>query len=100
MVHGLAGSAGVALLVLATIPDPLWGERLPRRGRAGTVAGMMLITAASALPFAYTAHRFAHLNRSPALTSGVASIGLGLFVAYQVGVADGLFARQPAWTPQ
>ena len=67
---------------------------------AGTIAGMMLITAASALPFAYTAHRFAHLNRSLALTSGVASIGFGLFVAYRVGVVDGLFTRHPAWAPQ
>jgi len=25
VVHGLAGSAAVALLVLATIPGPLWG---------------------------------------------------------------------------
>jgi len=28
----------------------------------------------------------------------VASIGF--FLAYQVGVVDGLFARHPAWTPQ
>ena len=44
LVHGLAGSAAVALLVLTTI----------NRFGLGTIAGMMLITAAMALPFAYT----------------------------------------------
>jgi hypothetical protein len=30
---------------------------------AGTVAGMMLITATTAAPFAYTAHRMVRFNR-------------------------------------
>src|SRR5260370_37467479 len=54
VVHGLAGAAAVALLVLATIPDPLWGIAYLVVFGAGTIAGMMLVTAASALPFAYT----------------------------------------------
>ncbi len=42
VVHGLGGSAAVALLVLATIPDPTWA--LPYFG-VGTIAGMVLFTA-------------------------------------------------------
>src|SRR5437879_2181769 len=39
-------------------PDPLWGIAYLVVSGAGTIAGMMLVTAASAVPFAYTVHRF------------------------------------------
>ncbi len=100
VVHGLAGSAAVALLVLAAIPDPLWGVAYLVVFGVGTIAGMMLITAASVLPFALTAGRFAQMNRNLALASGVVSIGFGLFLAYRIGVVDGLFGSGPRWTPQ
>ena len=95
VVHGLAGSAAVALLVLATIPDPLWGIAYLVVFGAGTIAGMMLVTAVSALPFAYTVNHFAAVNRHLVLASGVASIGFGLFLVYRIGVVDGLFAGPP-----
>ena len=95
VVHGLAGSAAVALLVLATIPEPLWGIAYLVVFGAGTIAGMMLVTAASALPFAYTVNHFAAVNRHLVLASGVASIGFGLFLVYQIGVVDGLFTGPP-----
>src|SRR5205807_9742446 len=95
VVHGLAGSAAVALLVLATIPDPWWGIAYLVVFGAGTIAGMMLITAATALPFAYTVNRFAAVNRHLVLASGVASIGFGLFLVYRIGVVDALLASGP-----
>ncbi len=100
VVHGLAGSAAVALLVLAAIPDPLWGIAYLLVFGVGTIAGMMLVTAASALPFAYTVNRFAAVNRHLVLASGMASIGFGLFLVYRIGVVDGLLASGPHWTPQ
>ncbi len=100
VVHGLAGSAAVALLVLATIPDPLWGIAYLVVFGAGTIAGMMLVTAAGALPFAYTVNRFAAVNRHLVLASGVASIGFGLFLVYRIGVVDALLASGPHWTLQ
>ena len=100
VVHGLAGSAAVALLVLATIPDPQWGIAYLVVFGAGTIAGMMLVTAASALPFTYTVSRFAALNRHLVLASGVASVGFGFFLVYQIGVVDGLFTSGPDWAPQ
>jgi high-affinity nickel-transport protein len=100
VVHGLAGSAAVALLVLATIRDPLWALAYLLIFGVGTVAGMMLITAAIAVPFAYTAARFARVNRYLGVASGLLSLGFGLFLAYQTGVVDGLFAADPRWTPE
>src|SRR4029079_2657561 len=44
IVHGLAGSAAVALLVLTTLRDPRWAVAYLLVFGVGTVAGMMLIT--------------------------------------------------------
>ena len=61
---------------------------------------MMLVTAAVAVPFAMTAGRFAWLNRHLATASGVLSLGFGLWMAYQIGVVDGLFSAAPHWLPE
>jgi high-affinity nickel-transport protein len=100
LVHGLAGSAAVALLVLATIRDPWWATGYLLVFGLGTIAGMMLITAAVAVPFAVTARRFAGLNRHLATASGLLSLAFGLWLAYQIGIVDGLFSAAPHWTPE
>jgi len=46
----------------------------------GFVLGMMLVTVAIAVPFAYTARRFLLLHRSLAFTAGMLSVGFGLFL--------------------
>jgi high-affinity nickel-transport protein len=97
LVHGLAGSAAVALLVLAAIRDPWWATGYLLVFGAGTIAGMMLITAGLAVPFAVTAGRFAWLNRHLATASGVLSLAFGLWMAYQIGIVDGLFGPIPPW---
>jgi hypothetical protein len=99
VVHGLAGSAAVALLVLATISRPSWAIGYLFIFGLGTVAGMMLITAAIALPFAYSMKHFTRLNRGLALASGFASVAFGLFLCYRTGFVDGLFTARPNWIP-
>jgi hypothetical protein len=99
IVHGLAGSAAVALLVLTTINRPAWAIGYLLVFGLGTIAGMMLITAAIALPFAYSLKHFFQLNRGLALASGFLSLCFGLFVCYHIGIVDGLFTSHPNWTP-
>jgi len=99
IVHGLAGSAAVALLVLSTIHDPQWAVLYLLIFGIGTIAGMMLITAALALPFSFAGSRFAWLNRGFVIGSGLLSLSFGLFVCYQIGFAAGLFTNHPHWTP-
>jgi high-affinity nickel-transport protein len=99
IVHGLAGSAAVALLVLSTIHDPKWAVFYLLIFGVGTIAGMMLITAALALPFSLAGSRFAWLNRGLVIGSGVLSLAFGFFVCYQKGFAGGLFTNHPHWTP-
>jgi hypothetical protein len=100
LVHGLAGSAAVALLVLAAIPNPLWAVLYLLLFGVGTMVGMMLITAVIALPFSYAAGRFAVVHRYLGLAAGLLSLGVGLVLAYQLGLADGLFAGDPLWAPR
>lgn len=95
VVHGLAGSATVALLVLAAIRDPMWAVAYLLVFGVGTIAGMTLTTAAIAVPFAQTAGRFARLNHSLGIASGLLSLGFGLYLAYQIGIVEGLFTATP-----
>src|SRR5260370_1102165 len=99
IIHGLPGSAAVALLVLSTIHDPKWAVLYLLIFGVGTIAGMMLVTSALALPFSFAASRFAWLNRGFVVGSGLLSLGFGMFVCYQIGFVSGLFADHPHWTP-
>jgi hypothetical protein len=100
IVHGLAGSAAVALLVLTAISRPSWAIGYLLIFGLGTVAGMMLITAAIALPFAYSLQHFVRLNRGLAVASGFVSVAFGLFLCYQTGFVGGLFTGHPTWIPR
>jgi len=100
IVHGLAGSAAVALLVLSTIRDPRWAVAYLLVFGLGTIAGMMLITMIIGAPFAYTGKRFAPFHRGLGLASGVISIAFGLFITFQIGFVDGLFTANPRWIPR
>ena len=99
IVHGMAGSAAVALLVLATIRDARWAIAYLLVFGAGTIAGMMVITMsiASAFHLIRGGHNF---FRRIALASGVLSLGFGLFVAYQICVVKGLLSANPQWAPR
>jgi ABC-type nickel/cobalt efflux system permease component RcnA len=90
VVHGLAGSAALALLVLRTISSPPWAVAYLLVFGLGTIVGMVLITAAIGAPFAYSARRFSQIHRYLGLASGVLSLG----------VVGGLFAGQPSSTPR
>ena len=99
IVHGLAGSAAVALLVLTTIHSPRWAIAYLLVFGLGTIAGMMLITMIVGAPFAHTGKRFASLNRGLGVASGVISVAFGLFITVQIAFVDGLFRAHPHWLP-
>ncbi|WP_437567424.1 high-affinity nickel-transport family protein [Sorangium sp. So ce542] len=99
VVHGVAGSAAVALLVLTTVHDPRWGLGYIALFGAGTIAGMMLITGMLAVPFAYTGARFGGMHRALGAAAALLSVGFGLFLAYDISIGSGLFTATPQWTP-
>jgi len=100
IVHGLAGSAAVALLILGTIKDSRWAVLYLFVFGIGTIAGMMLITTALAAPLSFAGYRFSWLNRGLVTVSGLISLTFGLFIAYKIGFIDGLFTSHPSWSPR
>jgi high-affinity nickel-transport protein len=90
IVHGLAGSAAIALLVLAQIREPLWAAAYLLLFGVGTTAGMMLVTSVIAVPFTLS-QRLPFLNLGMRLVGGALSLGLGCYLGWKVGVTDGLF---------
>ena len=99
VVHGLAGSAAVALLVLATIKSASLALVYLAIFGAGTVAGMMLLTFAMALPISALASRFGNMERLLSRVTGLVSVAFGLFLAYRIGIAGGLLLGTPHWAP-
>jgi hypothetical protein len=95
LVHGLAGSAAIALLVLSAIPQPPWAAAYLVVFCVGVIIGMALITTAIGAPFIYASNRIANINHSLAFASGLLSFGFGLFLAFQIGIVDGLFGAVP-----
>jgi ABC-type nickel/cobalt efflux system permease component RcnA len=100
IVHGLAGSAAVALLVLSTIHSPVWATVYLLIFGAGTMVGMMCMTAVMAVPLAYAGSRFTSVSRIFSVASGVVSVCFGFFLVYQLGFLGGLFTSHPQWTPR
>lgn len=100
VVHGLAGSAAVALLVLPIIRNSTWALWYLLVFGVGTIAGMMLMTSVIAVPFARADRHFARLSGHLRMASGLVSLAFGLFVAYRVGLVNGLFAGTQVWTPR
>ena len=100
LVHGLAGSAAVALLVLSTIHNPIWATAYLLIFGAGTMVGMMCMTCAIAVPLTFAGDRFAKLSRYLGTASGMVSLCFGSFLVYQLGILGGLFTAHPQWTPR
>ena len=83
MVHGLAGSAALMLLVVPTISSPALAMIYILVFGVGSIGGMMLMSLLIGLPFHFTANRFDVLNKTIRLCSGVFSLGLGSLIVYQ-----------------
>jgi ABC-type nickel/cobalt efflux system permease component RcnA len=86
VVHGLAGSAALTLLVLT--------EVLRNGSRAlglayllifgvGSIGGMMLMSALISLPFVFTASRFRRVDAPVRLLAGLVSVAFGLYYAWE-----------------
>jgi high-affinity nickel-transport protein len=100
IVHGLAGSAAVALLVLATIHDARWSVLYLGVFGVGTIAGMMALTTAFALPVAFTSRRFDRASLWLTGATGLASVALGTLLSYELFFVHGLLSSAPVWSPQ
>lgn len=99
LVHGLAGSAAIALLVLAGISDPGTALIYLVIFCVGVAAGMAILTTVIGLPFLVSRTRSERINRWLTVGSGVLSLAFGIYLAYQIGIVDGLFTGDYHWEP-
>jgi len=99
LVHGLAGSAAVALLVLATVRDPRWACGYLLVFGLGTLIGMALITTGIASPLVLAGRRWPGATPRVRVLTGALSLALGAWLVVQIGWLDGLFRALPHWDP-
>jgi hypothetical protein len=99
-VHGLAGSAAAALLIVPLMDDPRWAVLYLVTFGLGTIVGMSIVTISIAAPSLLAAAHMPSLQRSLRLGSGAVSLIFGLYLAQKIGFADGLFTSEPRWTPR
>ena len=99
LVHGLAGSAAVALLVLATIQDTGTALAYLVIFSLGVAGGMAVLTTVIGLPFMVSRTRSAQINRWLTIGSGLLSLAFGLLLAYEIGFLGGLFTGDFQWEP-
>lgn len=100
IVHGMAGSAAIALLVLSTIQNADWAIAYLLIFGLGTIAGMMLITMTMASVFTYGHKRLGGIGRHVGFVTGVLSLAFGLFLSYQIAFVQGLFTAHSTWIPR
>ena len=100
VVHGLAGSAAAALLIVPLIDDPRWAALYLLTFGLGTIVGMSIVTISIAAPSLLAAAHMPSLQRSLRVASGAVSLVFGLYLAHKVGFTDGLFSADPRWTPR
>ena len=91
LVHGLAGSAALMLFVLTTITSPWLGVLYVLIFGAGTIGGMLVMSTILGLPFALAHRVFQGITGKIQFAAGIGSLGFGVFYAWHVAVAEGIF---------
>src|SRR5687768_5457927 len=82
--HGLAGSAGLTLLVLTHNNAGGLGMLYLGVFGLGSTLGMLLMSSLIGLPFVFSGNRFCKINHGLQAVAGCLSIAFGTWYAYQV----------------
>jgi sulfite exporter TauE/SafE len=90
MMHGLAGSGALVLLVLGTTENAVEGAAYILTFGLGSILGMMSIGTAMAIPFALSCQRIGGLTKRIQLLAGGVSVLVGVVVMVQIGLIGGL----------
>lgn len=83
MVHGLAGSAALMLMIVPLIPSTVVALLYIVIFGVGSIAGMMAMSLLIGLPFHFTALRFKFLNAGIRVAAGLFSLILGATIIYE-----------------
>jgi ABC-type nickel/cobalt efflux system permease component RcnA len=91
VVHGLAGSAALMLIVLSTITSQTLALLYIIVFGVGSIGGMMVMSALIGIPFVLAATKSFFLQRAVRVAAGLASVAFGLFLWWEIGAAGNFF---------
>ena len=86
IVHGMAGTAALMLLVVGVIPSALLAVFYILIFGLGSIGGMVLISALMSLPLAMAGKRIRSAERVLRFSAGCFSIAFGLFLVWRAGI--------------
>lgn len=90
LVHGLAGSAALIVLIAATLESPLWGLIYIVLFGMGSILGMLLVSVAFALPLRFSAKSLTWAGGGAQFCIGLVTCAIGLHILYQKAGTIGL----------
>jgi high-affinity nickel-transport protein len=90
VMHGLAGTAALMLLVIGAIPSLLLALGYILIFGVGSVGAMMIMSMLMSVPLALAARRLVAVERTIRLAAGLFSLGFGIFLAWDVGLIQSL----------
>lgn len=86
MMHGLAGSGALMLLVLTQISSAWLGFLYVATFGVGSIAGMVLMSGLIGLPFAFSSGKLTNLHQGLQTVAAVFSICFGIWYAYKAAM--------------
>ena len=85
--HGMAGSAALVVIASGSLASPLVGLAYVLIFGAGSIIGMVVLSAVIAVPLTYTAKYMTWTNRSLQIVIGCLTIIIGSIVIQQAGAS-------------
>lgn len=86
LMHGMAGSAALIFLTLQSVSSPLTGLLYMLLFGIGSLVGMAALSVIIAIPLRYSANGLTWLNNGLQSVIGIATIGLGSMLIYDIGI--------------
>ena len=90
MMHGMAGSAALILLVLQTVHSPQTGMLYIALFGVGSIAGMAVLSTIMAMLLRYSTNGMTRLHNGLQAVVGVATLVIGSVMVYDIGISGGL----------
>ncbi|MES9965388.1 MAG: urease accessory protein [Candidatus Sedimenticola sp. 20ELBAFRAG] len=90
MMHGMAGSAALILLVLETITSPWLGLLYIALFGVGSILGMAMLAAVISLPLRYSARGLTWAHNGLKVLVGCVTVGVGGLLVYEIGITQGV----------
>jgi high-affinity nickel permease len=91
VVHGLAGTAALMMLVVGTIPSLVLAAAYILVFGVGSIGGMVVMSVLISVPLALASARLRLVERGIRVVAGLFSLGFGGYLAWEVGLIQALF---------